>query len=67
VYRFTQRPGTAACLAVGSTLLVLGGAIVYAMACTITVKDVEAEVPPGLVLAQPLTAHPHLEGRDPVS
>jgi len=67
VYRFTQLPGTAACLAVGSTLLVLGGAIVYAMAHTITAKDVEAEIPPELALAHPLTAHPDLEGRDRVS
>ena len=67
MYRFTQLPGTAAWVAVGSTLCVLGGGIVYAMAHTITAEDVEAEIPPELVLAEPLTAHPHLEGRGPVS
>jgi len=37
------------------------------MAHTITAKVVEAEIPPELALAHPLTAHPDLEGRDRVS
>jgi inorganic phosphate transporter, PiT family len=67
MYRFTQLPGMAAWLVVGSTLLVLGGGILYAMTHTITAADVEGEIPPELVLAQPLTARPQLEGHGPVS
>ena len=67
MYRFTQLPGAAAWLVVGSTLLVLGGGILYAMTHTITAADVEDEIPPELVLAQPLTARPQLEGHGPVS
>jgi hypothetical protein len=64
MYRLTQLPGAAAWTAVGSVLLVMGGAIVYAMTHTITAQDVEAEIPPEADLAEPLTAHPHLDGPD---
>jgi hypothetical protein len=45
-------------------LLVLGGGIAYAMTHTINAEDVEAEIPPQLELAEPLTAHPRLDGED---
>ena len=64
MYRLTQLPGTAAWATVGPVLLVLGGGIAYAMTHTINAEDVEAEMPSELELAEPLTAHPRLDGED---
>ncbi len=64
MYRLTQLPGTAAWVAVGSVLVVLGGGIVYAMTHTITAEDVEAEIPPERELAKPLTGEPSPDGED---
>jgi formate hydrogenlyase subunit 3/multisubunit Na+/H+ antiporter MnhD subunit len=57
-------PGIAAWAAVGSVLLVLGAGIAYAMTHTISAEDVEAEIPPELELATPLTAAPPPDGED---
>jgi hypothetical protein len=62
--RLTQLPGAAAWPAVGSVLLALGGGIVYAMMHTITAEDVEAEIPPEVELAKPLTGPSPLDGED---
>jgi hypothetical protein len=64
IYRLTQLPGAAAWATVAPVLLVLGGGIAYAMTHTINAEDVEAEIPPELELAEPLTAHPRLHGED---
>ena len=40
------------------------GGIAYAMTHTINAEDVEAEIPPELEFAEPLTAHPRLDGED---
>jgi PiT family inorganic phosphate transporter len=64
MYHLTQLPGIAAWAAVGSVLLVLGAGIAYAMTHTISAEDVEAEIPPELELATPLTAAPPPDGED---
>jgi PiT family inorganic phosphate transporter len=64
MYWLTQLPGIAAWAAVGSVLFVLGGGIAYAMTHTVSAEDVEAEIPPEVDLAKPLTAHPYLDGED---
>jgi phosphate/sulfate permease len=64
MYRLTQLPAAAAWAAVGSVLVVLGGGIAYAMMHTIGAEDVEAEIPPELELAKPLTGEPPPDGED---
>ena len=64
MYRLTQLPGAAAWATVGPVLLVLGGGIAYALTHTINAEDVVAEMPSELELAEPLTAHPRLDGED---
>ncbi len=46
VYKMTQFPTPMAVFSVGLLVLVVGGAIVWAMRHSITAKDVEAELPP---------------------
>ena len=46
IYQFTQLPGAAAWIAVGSVLFVLGGWIAWAMARALHASDVAAESPP---------------------
>ena len=64
MYRLTQLPGAAAWAAVGSVLLVLGGGIVVRDDAHDHAEDVEAEIPPEVELAKPLTAEPRLDGDD---
>ncbi len=66
IYKLTQLPGAAAWVAVGSLLLVVGGAVGYAMTHSIKAADVEAEIPDELVLATHVAPVPQLEGEGPV-
>jgi PiT family inorganic phosphate transporter len=66
MYWLTQLPTAGAWVAVGSVVFVLGGAITYGMAHTITTGDVASETPQEPVLAQPPAPHPCLGGHGPV-
>jgi PiT family inorganic phosphate transporter len=67
MYQFTQLPGAAAWIAVGSVLLVLSGWIAWAMARALHASDVAAEIPTDEQLREPVSAIPHIEGHAPVA
>jgi PiT family inorganic phosphate transporter len=66
MFKLTQLPAVAAWLAVGIIVLLFAIWAVWAMTHTIHADDVEAELLPEEALAEPLPAHPHMEGHGPV-
>jgi inorganic phosphate transporter, PiT family len=66
MYKLTQLPTIAAWIAVGIVIVLFGIWAVWAMLHTIHADDVEAEIPAEEELAEPLPAHPHMEGHGPV-
>jgi PiT family inorganic phosphate transporter len=66
MFHLTQLPTILAFVAVGAVLIGFGAWAVYAMMHTIHASDVEAEILPEEVLAEPVSGHPHIEGHGPV-
>ncbi len=66
MYKLTQLPTVASWLAVGIVVLLFAIWAIWAMLHTIHADDVEAELLPEEVLAEPLPMHPHMEGHGPV-
>jgi inorganic phosphate transporter, PiT family len=67
MYWMTQLPTPLAVLGIGAVLVAFGTWAVWAMMHTIHAKDVEAELLPEDVLAEPVPGHPHLQGQGPVA
>ena len=66
MFHLTQLPTILAFVAVCAVLIGFGAWAVYAMMHTIHASDVEAEILPEEVLAEPVSGHPHIEGHGPV-
>ncbi|MDO8309683.1 MAG: inorganic phosphate transporter [Actinomycetota bacterium] len=66
MYWMTQLPTPLAVIGIGAVVIAFGTWAVWAMLHTIHAKDVEAELLPEDVLAEPVPGHPHLQGQGPV-
>ncbi len=66
MFKLTQLPTVAAWIAVSTVVVLFGTWAVWAMLHTIHAEDVAAEIPAEEELAEPLPAHPHMEGHGPV-
>ncbi|MHB1066718.1 MAG: inorganic phosphate transporter [Candidatus Nanopelagicales bacterium] len=67
MFWMTQLPTPLAVLGIGAVIIAFGTWAVWAMLHTIHAKDVEAEILPDEVLAEPVPGHPHLQGQGPVA
>ena len=65
MFELTQLPTLFAWITVGVVLLGFGAWALWAMTHTITAEDVAAEIPVEEILAEPVSAHPHLESTEP--
>jgi hypothetical protein len=66
MFHLTQLPTVLAFITVGVVLIAFGAWAVWAMMHTVHAKDIEAEILPEKVLAEPVPGRPHIEGHGPV-
>jgi PiT family inorganic phosphate transporter len=67
MFHVTQLPVALAWIAVGTVILGFGVWAIWAMLHTIHASDVEAELPPESVLAEPLPMSPRLVAPEPTT